>query len=325
MITLLMRVQEDAMRHALWRHGSRILIGISGGPDSVCLFLLLVALRKKYNLTLFAAHVNYGLRGAASKEDERFVRALANKYAVPLAVDVVAPSSLARKGTNREEAMRDLRYAFFEKIRRSKNCDAIAVAHTQDDQAETFLLALLRGAGRHGLRAMAYRTGAVIRPLLAVSRKDILSYLKNKRTPFCRDVTNRDVRLTRNRVRHRLLPYLAKNFNPSVRETLATEATLFADEDAWLHAYVSAHPLGIRRKNIFRFSAHAFGALPAALQRLHLREMIAMLSPSLRGYTHGHIEELRKAIMSTKNKLQRVSIFRLKMMRKGDTVKIIFS
>jgi len=318
-------VQETAMCHHLWHRGSRILIGISGGPDSVCLFLLLVALQKKYSLTLFAAHVNYGLRGVASAGDERFVRALTKHYGIPIVVHAIRPSALAQKGANQEEVMRTMRYTFFEKVRRAKKCDAIAIAHTQDDQAETFLLALLRGAGRRGLRAMAYRANTIIRPLLGTPRREILSYLKRERAPFRTDATNRDVRLTRNRVRHRLLPYLAKNFNPSVRETLATEALLFADEDAWFTAYVSAHPFGIRRGNSVRFSAPAFCDLPVALQRLHLREIIAILSPSLRGYTHRHIEELRKAIMSTKNKPQTVSFFRLKMVRKGDSVKIIFA
>ena len=176
------------------------------------------------------AHVNYRLRGRDADRDEELVRERAREYRQ--AVSVCRPRT-AKKG-NLEENLRERRYDYFEKLRQEKKFDLIAVAHNQDDQAETLLLRLLRGAGFQGLAAMRPRQERVIRPLLATSRAEIMHYCKARALPFREDATNRDPRFLRNRVRHRLLPYLEKNFEPRIKKILAETAALLARDYALL-------------------------------------------------------------------------------------------
>lgn len=198
------RVQNFVAEQRLWKHGDSFVLGISGGPDSVCLLDIFAVLRRKYDFHIILAHVNYGLRGKESDQDEAFVKQLACRYDLPLFL--LHPKIILKN--NLEERLRDIRYRFFESIRKKTKSRSIATAHHEDDQAETFLLHLFRGSGLRGLRAMRPKNGALIRPLLDTSRADILDYLSIRHLPFRTDTTNSSDRFLRNKIRNRLLPLL---------------------------------------------------------------------------------------------------------------------
>ena len=195
---------------------ARILVGLSGGADSVALLLLL----REAGYEVEAAHCNFQLRGAESLRDEEFVVRLCEENGIPLhRVHFDTQQEARRRGVSIEMAARDLRYAWFEALRKECGAQAIAVAHHQDDANETLLLNLVRGCGIHGLTGMPAVNGHVVRPLLETTREEILGYLSQRGQDYVTDSTNADTVYKRNLVRHELLPLLER-LNPSIRQTL---------------------------------------------------------------------------------------------------------
>jgi tRNA(Ile)-lysidine synthase len=255
-------------RHELLRAGDRLGLAVSGGADSTALLRVLLQLRGELGVPLSVIHFNHRIRGAAADADEQFVAALAERFELPFhraSGDV--PAHAAAQGLSLETAARELRYRFFKELLRAGTVNKIATAHTLDDQAETVLLRLLRGAGTRGLAgihpklsvagcqlseasAIGHRptadsrqpttddqrptTSAVIRPLLDIRRSEIEAYLRGLGQDWCEDATNRDVKYLRNRVRHVLLPLLERQFNPAIRQVLADTAEVArAEEEYW--------------------------------------------------------------------------------------------
>lgn len=308
MSNLIKKIQNAIFRQELFAKKSGIVVAVSGGPDSACLLDILARLKKKYELNLIIAHVNYGLRGQDSARDEKFVFQLAEKYHLPLEILRVS----VKDKSDLENRLRDIRYDFFETIRKENNFDQVAVAHNLDDQAETFLMRLLRGAGLTGLSAMKYKNEKIVRPLLGVSRQEILDYLQKNKLSYRIDKTNLETVFFRNKIRHELIPKLEK-FNPQIKKTLFN-ATFSIGEDLSLleelaeKAYRKNQPL----------SASRLLKLHPALQRRVLLRLIAEKKPGLKNIESVHIEELLKALRSTKNKTQIVVFKGLKMIRKSD-------
>jgi tRNA(Ile)-lysidine synthase len=214
--------------------GEKLVVAVSGGSDSVALLDALVTLSCPRGFRPVAAHLDHALR-AGSAEDAAFCRAFCQRLGVPIHVEVA--DVRGRAGRDRgglEQAARRERYDFLRRVRTEEGAVAIAVAHTRDDQAETLLLRLLRGAGATGLSAMRLRRGSIVRPLLEVSRQEVLAHLHQRGLAWREDPTNAQLVHRRNRVRHELLPYLATHFNPRVREALARTAGLLADEEAFV-------------------------------------------------------------------------------------------
>jgi len=312
------RVQNTVKKFELWHRGDTFIIGVSGGPDSLCMLDVLATLQKKYAFTLHIAHVNYHLRGQASDRDETLVRKMATRYRLPIA----ALSQRKKLKTSSEETLRNIRYAFFETLRNKYGAQRIAVAHNEDDQAETFLLRLLRGSGLSGLSAMRPKNNFIIRPLLEMSRTDILRYLKERSIPFREDASNADPRYFRNRIRHELIPFLEKNFQPQTRKLLAATALLLGADYASLKNASSPLPIKSGFEGI-EFSRSASLELPEA----HLRhELRALLRPFLAGKnpTKNIIYELIKSFKSAKNKTLTVTFSGLKFVMKGDTVTLLY-
>lgn len=307
-------------KHGLWKKGDGFIVGVSGGPDSLCLLDVLASLAPKHGFTLRVAHVNYGLRGCASDLDQKLVEKQAASYGIP--VTVFRPEK--KVSGNLEESLRDIRYGFFETLRKRKKCDHIAVAHNMDDQAETLLLRLLRGSGLQGLSGMRPKNGAVIRPLIETSRQDILRYLEERGIASREDKSNRDTRLLRNRIRHELLPLLEKRFQPKTKKLLANTAALLAEDYAFLqHISVPLSSLKTSSETI-RFSRSELLALPEPLIR---RELRTILTPLLGGKPpeKNLIDEIMKGLKSGKSKVRTVSFRHLKLTMKGDRVKLFIS
>jgi tRNA(Ile)-lysidine synthase len=211
--------------------GDRVLVAVSGGPDSTALLAALHVLSARDGFALHAAHLNHQLRGDESRRDQECAESVARRLGVACVVESVAALG---GGPNLEARARRERYAFLTRSAAQLGCTRIATGHTRDDQAETVLMRLLRGSGRDGLVGIRpVRDSRIIRPLIECSRADVLAFLKSRGLPFCEDSSNQDRRFLRNRVRHDVLPLL-QAINPAVAARLACTATMMAEEGAVL-------------------------------------------------------------------------------------------
>lgn len=234
----------DSLQSARWfRPGLKLAAAVSGGADSVSLLILLAETRGQLGFVLSVVHFNHKLRGKASDSDEKFVAALAEKLGLTLHIghaDVAAKAK--HEKSNLEDAARRSRYEFFEKLASQGLVEAVATAHTMDDQAETVLAHILRGTGLAGLAGIHPVAGSVCRPLLDFRRTDLRRYLQAKEQRCREDATNRDTNRTRARMRKKLLPLLTKEFNPAAVEHLAGLAGRAREEAAFLDQF-AAHLL----------------------------------------------------------------------------------
>lgn len=205
------KVENYIRQQDLLRDGDRVVAGISGGPDSMCMLSVLQNLSSLYHLQICAVHVNHGLRGTEADQDEKFVKEYCKQKGIPCRTFQGKVKELAeRQKISLEEAGRNFRYACFERVLLELGWEngKIATAHNQNDVAETFLFHICRGTGLAGLASIPPQRGRIIRPLLCLERKEIENYLKEERTPYCQDQTNQSDQYTRNRIRNILLPYM---------------------------------------------------------------------------------------------------------------------
>jgi len=272
---LIERVRRTIERHDLLAQGGRVLVALSGGPDSVTLLDLLLELQSAENLTVAGvAHFNHQLRGVDADGDERFCRELAASRSLPIEVGTADVRRAAHDaGRSIEDAARTLRYRFLEAAADALNADAIAVGHSLDDQAETFLLRLIRGAGPRGLASIYPRAGRVIRPLLEIARGDLRQYARARGLQWRDDESNCDLTIPRNRVRHELIPYLAREFSPGIVEVLAREADIAREDEDRL----DAEAIDLASSIVLRNTGGTIELAAAALSSLHpaLRARIA--------------------------------------------------
>jgi tRNA(Ile)-lysidine synthase len=229
------QVRRTLKKHGLCPEGARVLVGISGGSDSVALTLLLLDLSRHAGFSVVAlAHLNHQLRPNAAL-DETFCREFAARLGIPLVVDATDVRAFSEaRGLSLEVAARRVRYTFLERAAASVGADQIAVGHTEDDQAETFLLKLMRGAGTTGLGAVYPRRGLIVRPLLDVSRAELRAYLAARGERWVEDETNDDLANPRNRLRHIVLPELDRTAGGATRPAIARAAGLIRDDAGML-------------------------------------------------------------------------------------------
>jgi tRNA(Ile)-lysidine synthase len=265
------------------RAGEHVLVAASGGPDSTALLAGLARLAPERGLTLTAGHVDHGLRGAegAREGDEVAARAAALRIGFARRTIVVPP------GANLEARARRARYRALAAIAAEVGAQRIATGHTQDDQVETLLLRLLRGAGRGGLGGMRPVRGRLWRPLLGLPRADVRRFLAEHGLPFAVDRTNADLRLARNRVRRLLVPLLAAEFNPRLGPSLASLAVRLRDEDDFLAAAAAARAPALAAGEALRC---AVAAEPPALARRIVRSWLE--HGTRRGVGAGHVERV---------------------------------
>lgn len=211
---MLEKIRAYIKENGMLERKDRIVIGVSGGADSVCLFFTLLELRREYELSLFVVHVNHGIRGAAADADEAFVRELAENQGVYFeSFHADIPALAAEKGIGEEEAGRLYRYEAMEAVKERMGANKIAVAHNENDCAETLILNLFRGSGLAGMSGIAPVRGEIIRPLLCVSRREIEEWLSKRQISYRTDHTNFCDEYTRNRVRLYLLPLAEREVN----------------------------------------------------------------------------------------------------------------
>jgi tRNA(Ile)-lysidine synthase len=227
---LLRTVRATVEKYNMLSGGERVVVAVSGGPDSVALLHVLWSLRATYRLELHAAHLEHGLRGEAALEDQRFVEGLCRDLGVGLtARSVDIPERAAASTLSVEAVARQVRYAFLDDVLRETRAARIATGHNANDQAETLLLNLIRGSGISGLRGIRpAMEGTIIRPLIEARRDEILAYLAEKRLDFRTDASNEDSAYDRNRLRKVLIPLIEQEFNPRIVDSLVRTAGIFS-------------------------------------------------------------------------------------------------
>jgi len=217
-------------------NGSRVLVAVSGGPDSVALLAVLHALQGRLGITLMVAHLDHGLRGEESKQDAQFVRQLCDRLRVEVLIkELGLKKAVARQqGLSLQEYAREARYVALYEMAKERNASKIAVGHTADDQAETVLMWMIRGAGTNGLKGMhPVRGPYIIRPLLGMDRAGIMEYLNSRGFEYRIDSTNGQSLYLRNRIRQDVVPVL-KRFNPNVIQILGRQAEMLREENRYL-------------------------------------------------------------------------------------------
>jgi tRNA(Ile)-lysidine synthase len=280
-------IRQYIHQHDLVRPDTRVVAAVSGGSDSTALAYILRELAAAGELNLVGlAHFNHQLRESAAN-DERCAAAIAEAIGVPLLVereDVAARARRERRSI--EDAGRTARHAFYDRARHHFSADRVALGHTRDDQAETVLLRLIRGAGPRGLAAMYPRKDYIIRPLLGVKREELRAWLGERRVTFVEDETNADVSIPRNRVRAELLPLLTARFNPSIVDTLADEADLAREIWEWMTAAAAAYQGSVGSDEL---DVEMLMAAPMALRRLIVWEAMRRTARG-RPVGLGHVE-----------------------------------
>ena len=294
----------------------KLLVAVSGGPDSVCLIYILAKLQEELDIRLHVAHLNHQLRGAESEADARYVSDLAHRLGIPATVDQRDVKVYqAQQHLSLEEAAREVRYAFLAQVARFIRANRVAVGHTIDDHIETILMHLIRGTGTTGLRGL--QPGSlwqslgdsltVVRPLLAVSRQETASYCRDHQLMPRLDASNLSLSPLRNRIRHQLLPLL-QSYNPRVTDALLRTARIAGDDLAFIDKEIASlwGEIVREQEKAIILDKESFLELPSTLQRYLLRAIIEKVLGNLKDIEVRHIEEIMGVL--TKPAGKRISL-----------------
>ena len=292
------RWSHETRRSAFFRAGERVGVAVSGGPDSLLLLDFMREFAHEEGLTLAVAHFNHHLRGRESDEDERFVAERAKERGLEfLRGEGETAREAETKGRNLEATAREQRYRFFFSLLNQNRQDKIATAHTANDQAETVLLKMLRGAGTRGLAGIfPVLEGKIFRPFLNLTRREVEAELAQRKLEFRQDSTNLLPRFRRNKIRLELIPWLEKEFNPDIVRLLVELAKRAQDDEEALEqaARERSRPWRLREGREEKIPARTLAELPPALARRVLRQMIQGACGDLKGITHRHIAALER-------------------------------
>ena len=300
------RVLRFIQEHHLVSGGEKLLVAVSGGPDSVCLLHILDKLQKELTIRLYVAHLNHQLRGAESEADAGYVSDLAHQLGIPAIIDRRdVKGHQAQQRLSLEEAAREVRYSFLAQVARSIGADRVAVGHTMDDHIETILMHLIRGTGTRGLRGLqpitVWQSGSnsltIVRPLLAVSHQETEDYCHHHQLMPRLDVSNLSLSPLRNRIRHQLLPLL-ESYNPRVAEALLRTGRITSDDIDFLDKEIVRlwDEIAQEQERAIFLDKERFDQLPSALQRYLLRASAEKLLGSAKDIETRHIEAMMSAL-----------------------------
>jgi len=289
--TVLQRIAQTIARHRMFEPAQQVGVAVSGGADSVCLLYVLLELAPRWGLHLSVLHLDHGLRGEESRQDAEFVRRLADQLGLPLSL---RETPVAQSPDNLEQAARQARLAFFRETISSGAVQRIATGHTRSDQAETVLFRFLRGSGTAGLAGIRPVTSeGIVRPLIEIERSEVQQFLLQRGIAWREDSTNRGLQFARNRIRHELLPQIAREWNPAIGETLANTADWALAEEAWWDAEIdrlaAEHFTAVDDAGAILLRAPVLAALPLAVARRLVRRAMELAKGDLRGIDFGHI------------------------------------
>jgi tRNA(Ile)-lysidine synthase len=301
---MIKKINKTIEKHSMIKAGERLLLCVSGGPDSTAMLYAFDTISKEAGLRPFVAHVNHCLRGAESDSDQGYVEDTARSLHIPVICsreDTAACSRLDKISI--ETAARRLRYDFFIRTAKELGIDIIATAHTKDDQAETVLMRVIRGTGFRGLRGIPVKNNingiTIIRPLIYLTRKEILSYLASKGINPRTDRSNAKAKFFRNSVRLRLLPAIRKQYNPDIRNALSNLAALTQEDYEYLdsnHRKAFKKLAKIRKDNVVIFSLYDIKSRHLSIARGVIRHAIEYLRKGLDNIEYRHWQEIESLI-----------------------------
>lgn len=290
------RVLLTVKKGNLIKKGDNVLIGLSGGPDSMVLLYLLLEIQNEIPFLIYIAHVNHGVRGKEADRDEEFVERLATNLEIPYYTTKIDMEGYAKKHKmSSEDAGRILRYGFFRKVLVNIGGGKIAVAHNKNDQAETLLMRFLRGTGIDGLRGMEHSAEDIIRPLLDISRTEIENYIEENCIDTRLDKTNLVPIYNRNKIRLEAIPYIEENFNPNIIDTLWRTSSIMAVDSSFLNEYTLIKYKELiknKRKDSIVLDRNEFLKEHTAIKQRIIRQTIYDLTSSLKGFTSKHILDI---------------------------------
>lgn len=293
------KVAHSMQSHDMVRAGDRVLMAISGGPDSMALARAMQRLALELEIRIGLAHLNHGLRGPDADRDQAFVRQFADEHGLPCFCETRDVAALARdKKTSLEEAGRQARYDFFSRIAADQGYTCLATGHTRDDAVEQVLMALIRGSGSTGLAGIpAIRDHWIIRPLIDCSRLEIMDFLNALDQTSVTDDSNQDASFLRNRVRNHLIPLLEKDYNPGMKQGLHRLSRILYEENRFLEDHArQAFDTCVEKKDsqaVILFLAKLETCHPALVPRV-FRHAIRHVKTNLRRITHDHISDIRQ-------------------------------
>jgi tRNA(Ile)-lysidine synthase len=292
---MIKKTLQTIEKYNLLEKGERVVVALSGGPDSTALLIVLTAIAQEQDLILIIAHFNHGLRGAESDEDEKFSRDLSEKMGFAFVSEKMDQEKMG-KGISPEDFYRQERYNFLNKVAEDYHAQKIAVGHNMQDQAETVLLNILRGSGLEGLKGiLPMRDGKFIRPLIEISRREIICFLNEAGIPYRQDSSNENKRYLRNQIRSELIPYLKEKFNPRIEESLAQMAEILRPEDELIRQHVDEvlkSSFIQRQQNRILLKIAYINKLPLAIRWRLFKTLLESLSPAKNGFSFIHIKSL---------------------------------
>ena len=294
------RVMDCIYKYKMIAECDAVLIGISGGIDSITLLYSLYFLSDKLKCSLIVAHANHGLRGEQSDREAEFVRKIADELKLPFVIEKIdVLGYMGEKGLSKQAAARELRYDFFERAAKNTSANKIALGHNADDQAETVLMRLLRGSGASGIAGMRAVRDKIIRPLIEIKRDEITEFVKEKRLRYVEDPSNLEPYYLRNKIRLNLIPLLKEEYNPNIVDTLRETAEIIRDEDEFLESYCSTILSDIiqsKGNEAIEIDVLKLKNFHIAIKRRIIRIVLKMLKGDLLKISVVHVEEILNSI-----------------------------
>jgi tRNA(Ile)-lysidine synthase len=301
-VSMLDQIRRTIQRYRMFEPGDRVVVAVSGGPDSVCLLSALSRLNARLCLKIVVAHLDHGLR-KGSAEDLAFVKKMSESSGFPFYSKTIVLNK-TKLQASLEDFLRKKRYEFLLGVCKKTGSAKLALGHTKDDQAETVLMRVIRGSGLYGLSAILpkrqVKPGEVVRPLIEVSRDDVMDFLKKNGIRFRVDATNKEERFLRNKIRSRLLPLLEKEYNPNIKETLSRLALAVGADYELLQSQALNFFNKYTRRSGRRVSvsAESLKRLDISLRRLVLRNILGEIQGDLKKLGFEHWEEIDDLLFS---------------------------
>ncbi len=289
------QIRNEIKNQNLLKPGAKVIVGVSGGADSVCLLKVLSELKNELKIELLVVHINHGLRGAEADNDQKHVEKLCRDWLIPIKIYFVNIKKLSAKlGISDEEAGRIARYKVFSNVLKMIGGDCIAVAHNREDQAETVMMNILRGSGIDGLCGMSVKRGEIIRPLLNVSRADIEKYLEDNKISYCIDSSNKGVEYTRNRIRNELFPKIEELFEVNPANQLIRLSKLIEDDREFLEneARKAYDGILLSDSDSLELSLSGLRILPNAIIKRIIRIAWERISNSRKNIEAIHVDQI---------------------------------
>ena len=294
------RVMDCIYKYKMIAECDAVLIGISGGIDSITLLYSLYFLSDKLKCSLIVAHANHGLRGEQSDREAEFVRKIADELKLPFVIEKIdVLGYMGEKGLSKQAAARELRYDFFERAAKNTSANKIALGHNADDQAETVLMKLLRGSGASGIAGMRAVRDKIIRPLIEIKRDEITEFVKEKRLRYVEDPSNLEPYYLRNKIRLNLIPLLKEEYNPNIVDTLRETAEIIRDEDEFLESYcltILSDIIQSKGNEAIEIDVLKLKNFHIAIQRRVIRIALRMIKKNLLKISATHIEDILNSI-----------------------------